>query len=282
MDIVVDNDRSLKYETNSLYRRVFNFFFIPALNILPSRSRKFIGKSHRSVGEVVENATTHKALEVLYKKGHKSHTVSVLQKILHAVWFDTNNSKAVRNRLRLVERELSGSIRRIFGQVKDVKILSIASGSARAIVESVENSSLSDANHVSVTFLDKNPQALEYSKALLRESSLYADDRYDFTWVNGTAGSYLDSQTSKFNIVEMVGLLDYFDDEKAVSIFQKIRNIIESGGTFITANICDNRERRFMTRAIGWEMVYRSADDLGRLLLKAGFKDDELNLYYEP
>ena len=70
---------------------------------------------------------------------------------------------------------------------------------------------------VFVTFLDKNPYALEYSKNLAKDLPKH----FNLHWVEDTASSfpkYLDNKPD-LNLVEMVGLLDYFDDEKVISVF---------------------------------------------------------------
>ena len=65
--IIVRKDKHLNFELNGFYKKLFNLFFIPFLNSLPINSRKLITKSNDAVGEIVKNATNHKALEILYK-----------------------------------------------------------------------------------------------------------------------------------------------------------------------------------------------------------------------
>ncbi len=104
--IKIIKDKELNLEINSLVRKLFNFFTTPILNILPVKSRALIKKSNKAVGEILENTTTHKALEVLYHKG-KNHSVKkIYEKLAHKVWFSTNNSKAVRNRLKIVKNKM--------------------------------------------------------------------------------------------------------------------------------------------------------------------------------
>jgi hypothetical protein len=76
--------------------------------------------------------------------------------------------------------------------------------------------------------------------------------------------------------------MDYFDDERAEKIFSKINGAMKDGGYFITANINHNSEKRFVTKAIGWPMVYRSGEHLARVVHQAGFHPDEMTIYYEP
>ncbi len=281
MNITLDHDPKLRYETNSISRKLFNLAFIPLLNSLPSQAKRFVRESHKSVKEVVDNVTTHTALEVLYSKGYKHSTNRIMQKLPHWIWFNTNNSKAVRNRILLVKRELVSVLKRFNERGENVLLLSIASGSARAVIEAIEEVKFVSGDRLSVTFLDKNPDALEYSRQLLSDRGLYVKDQY--SWVNATAGSFVRGcHKNQYNLIEMVGLLDYFTDEYAINLFSSIREILRSGGVFITANINHNSEQRFLKRVVGWTMIYRSAEELGKLLLLSGFMEDEIKLYYEP
>lgn len=283
MNITVDTDRSLNFETNGYFRSFLNLFFVPILNILPLKSQKIIKMSHGSVNEVINNATTHVALEVLYKNGHKHHTKSFVQKISHYVWFNTSNSKAVRNRLKLVIRELTNRLIYLKENKTKINIVSIASGSARAVIESIKLANISDEFKLSTTFLDKNPDALKYSENMLDTYKVENTDAHSFTWKLGTAGAFVKSlEHNTCDIIEMVGLLDYFDDSKALDIFKDIYTVLADDGMFITANVCPNSEQKFLTKVVDWSMIYRSADDLGKILLNAGFKKENVKIYYEP
>ncbi len=277
---VIDSDKNLGYETNSFGRKVLNSVLIPTLNALPSSIRPMLGRSHESAGDIIKHATTHKALEVLY--GHSSAKASGnhLQRFFKSVWLSTNNSKAVRNRLKLVEREVKREMRLLLSLGKPIKIVSVASGSSRAITESIDHVVLPPNPDLSVTFVDKNEEAIAYSKELASNHKFVAN----FNWVHDTAGNFFRTRPGdkKFNIVEMVGLMDYFDDQKAINIFSLIKSALDDDGILITANIDDNFERPFITKAVGWNMIYRSADDLAELLEKAGFSMEKMSIYYEP
>lgn len=279
--VIVVRHKELDLETNSPTRKLFNFFTTPILNALPVKSRNFIKKSNKAVSDIVDNATNHNALEILYSKGKKSGVKKIYEKIAHVVWFNTNNSKAVRNRLKIVKYEIEKALRSVQGIHNPINIVSIAAGSARAVLESLEEVNITDTK-VCVTFVDKNPEALEYSKKLLSEFNIEKNPNYSFDWVNDTVNGFLDKNTKKYSIVEMVGLMDYFKDDKALAIFQKINKSLEKDGVFITANINDNKERPFVTKAIGWPMIYRKAEDIAHLVQEAGFPHIDVDAYYEP
>lgn len=279
--IFVDTDQSLGYETNSSLRKVWNIFFIPILNTLPIDFQKFVKRSHRSAEAVIEHATTHRALEHLYASG-KLHTPRhFFERAAHNLWFNLSNAKAVRNRLRLVQKELEAIIRQCGQDRQVIYLMSIAAGSARAILQALQSFTDKPLQFFT-TFLDRDAHALDYSRELRRQL-LPENDRYHFSWVRDTAGNFNRyTQGRPLDIVEMVGLLDYFDDEKVKQILSLIYEGLSEGGVLITANICDNRERRFITRVVGWPMVYRRAEDLIDLAISAGFDRPHIRIVYEP
>lgn len=286
MQIVVDADEKLRLETNSLGRQLLNLFLIPALNFLPTDARRLVKSSHQSVGEIIENVATHHALELLYQKGRKEHTKTLLDKLAHWIWFNTNNAKAVRNRIKIVKREIKKAVREQMKTKHRISFLSIAAGSARAVIESfAEMESELQGIEFDISFLDKDELALAYSQKLIRfhHISLEACRNLHFYFLQNTVREYLLAYPpGSFDIIEMVGLVDYFNNIKAETTFSLIRRILSPDGTFITANISPNSEEPFITKIIGWRMLYRSAEELGTLLQRAGFEEKQITLFYEP
>jgi len=84
------------------------------------------------------------------------------------------------------------------------------------------------------------------------------------------------------DVVEMVGLLDYYPYEQAVDLVAKIYKVLAPGGWLITCNIRPNLEQPFVTKAINWPMIYRSPQELASILIEAGFPVEHLKVVYEP
>ncbi len=275
-----DSDKELVFEYPSVRRRTLNIFLVPFLNALPASSRSMIRRTHKSAETVVRYATQYRALEALYNYGYPETSHGLLQKIFARVWFGTLNARAVRNRLRIVEREVKKAIHRRIRDGKRVHILSIAAGSSRAIIESVVALGLKDNPSVKLTFLDKDEAALAYSRILASERNLTCG----LEWVCSTAGEHLRGKhaNEKFTVVEMVGLMDYFTDIKAIGLFDLIYNVLEDDGVFITANINHNKEKRFVKNVVGWDMIYRTPEEIVGLVAASAFKEHNITGYVEP
>src|SRR3989338_6602221 len=279
MPITVDTDDTMGYETNSVHKKLFNLIATPILNNAPASLHHLIKRSDKSANHVLENRTTHEALETLYACGHSHPDGNLLQSIFRSIWFNIDNSKAVRNRLKLVKREIMTLIKRINNQGRKVRLLSIASGSARSVIEATKQSGLT-GNSIELSFLDKNPNAIDYSKRLVTEYTL----PYHCLWFIDIAQNFPNyfSVSDEPNVIEMVGLLDYFSIIKTLDLLKIIYANLATGGYLVTANISDNRERMFITNIVGWQMDYKSADELLDLAIKAGFKSDKISVMYEP
>lgn len=134
-----DRDPEIDYEYLSVARRVLNIFLIPFLFILKKGyGEKLVSRSKRA-HSVKEFATTYRALEEMYtysvKKAYKNLTLNEF--LWTHFWLNLMNCKAIRNRLKLVKKVLKKAIQYKLKQEGEVIILSIASGSARAIVETI-------------------------------------------------------------------------------------------------------------------------------------------------
>ncbi len=278
--IFIEYDKNLQLEEHGLLRKLFNVLFVPFLNNLPKNFKHRIKKTDRAASEVIDNVTTHSALEVLYDKGKAFSKKNILENVFRYIWFNLGNSKAVRNRLKLVQREIRHYLRSVVNHKKEINIISIASGSSRAVIEAINHDEYIRDVKISITFLDKSAHAIEYSKKL---SVNITHPHIDLEWIQDTVGGFFKKQPiKKFDVVEIVGLLDYFDDEKVLDTFTNIYNILNESGTLITANISHNEEEPFVTRIIDWSMIYRTPHELALLAEKAGFKYNKMKVFYEP
>jgi hypothetical protein len=274
INITVDTDPQQNYEVNSFLRKAINFFLVPILNRLPQRL--FTGSSKRAK-TVHEHASTHRALEVIYSFDHKlNFDKGILDGFFAYFWLKTNNAKALRNRLKLVKKELEKAIKSI--NKKEIRILNLACGSNRAVIEIIGNHK--DNFDFEVFAIDKNESAIEDAKKF---AQLF-DISNLFQWHQDTISKFFEENNNiKFDIIEMVGFLDYLDDEKAIRLFNQIYSTLTNKGVFITGSIKDNPERRFVTEVVGWpNLIFRSEFDLIKIIMGSKFKSSKIKIIYEP
>src|SRR3989344_4656400 len=193
-------------------------------------------------------------------------------------YLPSSTSKLIK-KSKMVEKEIKIAILELLSKKSDIHLLSIASGSSRSVVLAI--SQLENLGQpIYLSFLDKNPNAIDYSKNLVKMAKLKSKT----TWFLDTANNFpvYFIGIANPNIIEMVGLLDYFTDEQVKKIFKTIFDNLQEGGYLITANISDNHERPFISKVVGWHMIYRSAEELIDLAHEVGFDVSKMHAYYEP
>lgn len=256
---------------------VLNFFRVPIiflLGILPKNWCKkfFLLYKGQGVETCVSYAKRFKALEVLYTfdKNNAKRNDRFWGTFL-------DNSLALRNRLRLVKQQIKKAIGEISKRKDKIFVLSLASGSGRSIIEVVSELEKNIRNKVFVRFVDFDPEALEYIKTLAKSYGL----NEGLEWIRC---SVFNPKTFYGNfrpdIVEIVGILDYLHDEKALELITLVHQNLFSGGWLIVCNVVPNVERRFISKALDWSMVYRTPKELEKIVRMCGF--EKLNMIIEP
>ncbi len=281
--LLIDKDPIINYEKNNLLTGLFHAISAILLNLLPPKiGSALVDKTTDKGKEVKNKATTYYALDTMYTTYRFSPEKGILKGTAEYLWFKLGNPRAVRNRLKLVKKFVKEIIINNMKNKERVFIFSLGCGSARAIIESLYELKGfgKDLNSLDVKLLDKDQQALDLSKAIISNHGL---KECNFSFILDKIRNfdkYLEGQ--KPDIIEMVGVLDYLPDDKAIEIFQKIFRELNSNGFFITANIRDNWEVDFVTKTINWKMIYREPADLLRILVASGFDKGKIKIIYEP
>lgn len=279
--IEIDNDNEMfQYEYLSAGRKIFNKILTSTFLLLPHKiSHHSIKKSNKSAKIVQENATTHSALDALYNSGVKyKKTEGHHKAIAEHILFNLNNAKAVRNRLKLVKKLLYSTInKRLKQNQKKINITSLASGSARAIIETIP---LFPDTHFHINLLDRSQAALDISESILKKKHF---PNVTYRLIKDNVRNFpTHTKGHKQDIIEMVGLMDYLDEEKGIKILKKIFNELSPDGFLITANIRDNNEKEFAEKIIKWKMIYREPEDLVALIKKSELNPNHTKIIYEP
>lgn len=272
--------KELDYETENLFRKVFNWvFWFPFLSFvcwLPvCFGRWLFTRSGRTKG-IKENVATYRAMELVYTYDGFTTEEGLMDGFFQWLWVgNIRNSKAARNRLKLVENLLKDSISDLMNE-EQVKILSLGSGSARGVI--LVLSAFNNARKIVATLVDMSRNALTYSKELARRMNVA--DRV--TTLRAHVLSLNGRISFQPDIVEVVGLADYLDDENFITLVNEIHQMLKPGGIMLVSNIETNPEIEFMEKIVEWKMIYRGRDRLANLIETGGFNITSVTIYEEP
>lgn len=279
VSVVVDQDENLKYETHSWIAQIFRIPILLILNLLPTRLSRTIFlafSGHRGDNRTVSRSVaTYKALEVMYTfparraRGETNTTDFFWEYFL-------SNARAFRNRLALVKRKILIAIKEVSQRKVGVNLLSLGSGSARAVLEILHM--LNGTPPVKVKLIDISREAIYYSQELAHTFNINQIEWHQDSVQN------LEKYCQGFrpDVVEMVGLLDYYPQKQAVDMVTKIYNVLSPGGWLITGNVCPNFEKPFVDKGIRWQAIYRTPHELAKIMIDAGFPIEDIKIVYEP
>jgi SAM-dependent methyltransferase len=274
------NQKELNFEKKSFYVLFTPIFFLIALYVYlkkkiiphPKYNFYFFDGISKNCREIKENAAKWKALNIVYnyQKGSEN--------IFADFWHDLRSSQATRNRLKLVKNLLLKNIKEISNRNEEVRMISIASGSAQGVIETIAKAK-EKGILVEGILIDLDPTALEYSKKLAQEMGV----KNQLTFVNKKASAIIEiGKDFKPNLIEMVGFLEYRPFDKAVKLVTSIYQVLEKGGVFLVSQIAPNAESLFLREVINWPMIYRKLDELAKILSLSGFSLDNCIFYQEP
>ncbi len=232
-----------------------------------------LGKSCKAIKK---GAASWKALEIIYnyKNGNKPST------FIDDFWIGMRNAQAVRNRLKILKSELWKVVTEIAKSGEEIRILSLASGSAEGVLQIALK--LKQLGYpFSVVLLDADESAVKFTSEKASKLGLSKNVRAeigDVLFFSRHIGDF------RPNIIEMAGLLDYLNDGIAALLLKKIEKLLSLGGYFLTCHIHHNPEMGFLKEIIDWGndpvMLYRSPRELEKVVLSGNFSS--ISIETEP
>lgn len=265
-------ETNIIFECHGMFTKFIRFFSVPLLNWVPSKIiRKIMKRSSQDAGTVVEKGGSTHALEVMYTRyHHRPFSQGFFKGLADFFWHHAiSQPKALRNRLKIVEYFIKDAISRRIKDGRNVEILNVAGGSSRAIIHVLTDYKQNKQNLlVKITSIDKDANAIELGKEISEEYGVGES----FIWINGQIrdlSRYV--YEKRFDVIEVVGLLDYLSDEKVERLLILLREHLRQDGELIVANIMPNNEAPFIART-GWPaMQYRTYSELAEIILRTGF-----------
>jgi len=230
-----------------------------------------------------ENEATFRALEQLYTEDEVRFNglKDVDDAGVAKSWFECfSNARAVRERKTATTRLLLESIKTASFQSpqRPIDLTSIASGSARCVVETLQQKL--KTIDVQARMLDWDPEAREYSKKLAKDAGVA--DQIEI--IPGDVIRIRKHLSSKpIDVAEAVGIIDYFDERTTIFFLSQIYSLLRQDGVLVASNIMPNRESNFIHTAVGWRpMHYRTEDTFLDLLSKSGFDASNCRIHKIP
>ncbi|HDQ16770.1 MAG TPA: hypothetical protein ENN31_01445 [Candidatus Vogelbacteria bacterium] len=219
----------------------------------PRMNSLFFDGLGRVCREIKEGAASWKALDLIY--GYSS-----TGNLVDDFWVNMMNAQAVRNRLEMVKGYLMDSSLEVARDGQEVRIMSLACGSAQAVIEILVTLKQLGIP-ARAMLIDRDSTALDYAAKMARNRGI------DVELVLASVSQVKKySQDFQPQIIEMVGLMDYLSSQKAKELTQLIHTSLPEGGWYITANIISNIERWFLYWVINWQMVYRQPEELREIV----------------
>ena len=231
-----------------------------------------LGKACR---KIKEGAATWRALEVIYNYKKSNERFGFIDNF----WVNMRNAQAVRNRFTLIQRELRGALlecARAKRSGEPVRILSLASGSAQGVLDTVAKLT-AEGYDISVLLIDIDKEVESHVRRITQTLGL--SEKVVFR-----SGNVLrfEQHLRSFrpDVVEMLGFLDYLENKTARWLMGRVKKILPSGGFFFTCHIHDNPERDFLFNVVNWGrdpfMLYRSPEEFDVLVWESGFTHRKL------
>ncbi len=234
-----------------LKKKILNIF-----GVSPKRNSLFFDGLGKTCKFVKDTAGAADSMHEIYNYPFKCGIISDFHQ-------GCLNCQAVRNRFRL-DKIIIGKLIEALPEKKEVKILSLASGTGQALIELMAKM---PNRNIKALFVDRDNKSHDMALALAEQNfvvnkiSFVVDDAF-------AVEKYYDF---KPDIIEVIGLLEYLMDEEAIELIRKIRGIMVPCGKLVISSIRKNIETRFVTWVIDWPMVYREPKQLKNLLHAGGF-----------
>ena len=197
-------------------------------------------------------------------------------------WFiHANDAIGVRSRAQvlaaLVEKYIHNDI--------ESDWISLASGAAIPVLEALRTANL-DGQNVHLTLVDNDPVALRWAETMAAQEGLNVGEQ--LTLLNRHLVHHLirnddlllELGEHQAELVDALGIFEYFNDADAVIFLQRALRLVKPGGAVIVSNMLTTSPQiDFILRCIGWAPIFpRSLQQLQDIHLAAGIPPENVTV----
>lgn len=197
-------------------------------------------------------------------------------------WFiHANDAIGIRSRAHvfsvLAETYLSNDI--------DNNWVSLASGAAVPVMEALRNAQL-DGQNVHLTLVDYDPVSLQWAEKMTTAEGLKVGEQVTILQRNliddliRSDALVQELGEGQIELVDALGIFEYFNDTDAVTFLQHILRLIKPGGAIIISNMLTSSPQiDFALRCIGWTPIFpRTLQQLQDIHLAAGITAENVTV----
>lgn len=177
----------------------------------------------------------------------------------------------LRNRKRLVVRKMVDLIQHHLDQgVEEVNVVAVGAGTGANTIEALATH---PNKNVIAHLFDIADEAFQEGEALKIKHAV--TERVHF--IKADMRSMPDYIKSSPNILELVGILEYFTDEEVLKFLRDASGYLNPESSVVVNSIEDAHGMRgFLKRAFNFELIYRSPERMMKLLGAAGYGDFDI------
>ncbi|MBL7197599.1 MAG: class I SAM-dependent methyltransferase family protein [Candidatus Omnitrophica bacterium] len=234
--------------------------------------KKGLALSKLGRASISGKADTGLNFDHMYKR--QPQGLSPVGKFIDKVLLNLPSVKATRHRKDIIIKILQNEIENNIVLDKKTKVLDLASGPARYLVELISEH---NQDNIEILCLDADRSSLNFGKMLIGRKPV----RY--TKANIFSLNHLKKLSKKVkwipNIVISSGFFVYLEDDKVISILQDIHRHVDNDSLLIFTSQVDNPSKKLMEK-LGkassgkpWALYYRKPDQLRKWMLDIGFRD---------
>lgn len=199
---------------------------------------------------------------------------SALGAFIDRVLLNLPSVRATRHRKEIIIKILQNEVANNLVLRRKTRILDIASGPARYLVELLNEY---NQEQIEILCIDRDRKSLNFGKILSQGKPI----RY--TRADVLKSAHLKNLAKKVswppNIVLISGLFEYKEDSFVKRVLNEVCSSIENDGLFIFVSQVDNPSKKLMSKICRtsegkrWELIYRRPEIFRRWLLDMGFRD---------
>lgn len=218
------------------------------------------------------NADSGLNFDHMYRNNPKG--ITTFGKFIDRLLLNLPSVRATRNRKAIIIKILRNEILNNLILKRKTRILDIASGPARYLVELVNEFNQDD---IEVLCIDKDRRSLNFGKILAGSRPIR------FAKVNILKTRHLQRLGKKIrwipNIMLCSGLFEYKKDRFVDKIMKEVSKNIDRGGLFIFISQASNPAKKIMgklgrtSEGKKWELIYRDPEYFRKWVLNLGFRD---------